>query len=778
MVYPIWERLKAGNRYVYTQVNRKHQPIQFDSNTGTFRVYTSPDTSSYSFDTYITPEQFNNNKSNTVNDNNPVQLKEVQITAKKPTEFVGIQRTPDDHQAALARDRAVDAKVNPQNDQLQSFFANLMTGGMYSAVDQGAKNLAKGNYLEGAAQTATPIMFGPAKSAVANLTRLGVGAYDLLSKNGVQKTYNLAKQGNWLGAAKSAAGDALNLGMAIGGGYNLGKYNIPAAINYAAKNGNNVARSYLINKELNQNVRNFDGTVGEEYFWNPVPYRWIRMTETPEVHGLQEIGKNVTTIDAHKIHVPTNDWRMAHIKDFIFKDGQWYQRPKHKFNFTKFGAAHGNTSQASYGIAWNGTTAQSRQFPSVRLEGEAYNELYRGFDPNTGYDSRTHFVLQNADDIPMGSRLGFHTGEMPMENLQYFQQLPNGRWAIKGQVLPNKNLYIDTPIATEPTGNTSLKFFERPNKLSFRERMGLSKGSYNDLDKYQKDALNDLESFYTNGQYRNKFVYNPNTDKFEFTNILSDGKTSGLKKIVDAGNYHATDYYIRSGDGQLSYFYTLHNGSINLIPDGQTFGEMSARPLTTYSKQIILTSPKVDMLDTNPDLVKEASKLPDKIDKKSMSRFWDGVQQTTKPGTYLSGDNGVAPLGYKLITSYTDKNLSQAAKDLLANDYDISSIVDRSGLSPDSYYSIVRQGLRPEHSLRFSRNGFTKLNDSAIDNKDLYQMWKSATTPEAKQQFVSTWNSRIYPNSSFINNRGQIEFLHPFVFYKKFGGKLNNNGKN
>lgn len=184
------------------------------------------------------------------------------------------------------------------------------------------------------------------------------------------------------------------------------------------------------------------------------------------------------------------------------------------------------------------------------------------------------------------------------------------------------------------------------------------------------------------------------------------------------------------------------------------------------------------MLDNNPDLVKEASKLPDKIDKQSMKKFWDGVQQTTKPGTYLSGDNGVAPLGYKLITSYTNKNLSQATKDLLANNYDISSIVNRSGLSPDSYYSIVRQGLRPEHSLRFSRNGFTKLNPTAVDNKDLYQMWKSATTPEAKKQFISTWNKRIYPNSSFINNKGQIEFLHPFVYYKKFGGKLNNNGKN
>ena len=445
MVQPIWERLKSGNKYVYTQVNRKHQPIQFDSNTGTFRVYISPNINSHSFDTYITPEQF---KTNTVNDNNPVQLKEVQITAKKPTEFVGIQRTSDDHQAALARDRAVDAKVNPQNDQLQSFFANLMTGGMYSAVDQGAKNIDKGNYLEGAAQIATPIMFGPAKSTVANLTRLGVGAYDLLSKNGVQKTYNLAKQGDWSGAAKSVAGDALNLGMTLGGGYNLGKYNIPSFVQQAARNGNNTARSYLISKELNQNVRNFDGTVGEEYFQNPVPYRWVRVSETPEVHGLQEMGKNVTTTDAYNIHVPSNDWRVSHIKDFTFKDGQWYKKPKKKFSLTKFGQAHGDTSQAAYGKVWNGTFAYSGQFPRVRLEGETYNKVHRGFDPNTGSDSRTNFVLQNVDDIPMGSRVGFHTGEMPMENLQYFQQLPNGRWAIKGQILPNKNLYVNTPKAT------------------------------------------------------------------------------------------------------------------------------------------------------------------------------------------------------------------------------------------------------------------------------------------------------------------------------------------
>lgn len=443
-----WQRVvqHGTKKYGYVLVDNKNRPIQFNSDSGYFKVYDSPNTQSHYYSTYLLPK--NKLSNNTVNDNNPVQLKEVQITAKKPTEFVGIQRTPDDHQTALARDRAVDAKVNPQNDQLQNFFANLMTGGMYSVVNQGTKNLAKGNYLEGAMQTATPIMFGPAESTVTNLTRLGIGAYDLLSKNGVQKTYNLAKQGNWTGAAKSAAVDALNLGMTLGGGYNLGKYNIPSFVQQAARNGNNTARSYLISKELNQNIKNFDGTVGEEYFQNPVPYRWIRVSETPEVHGLQEMGKNVTTTDAYNIHVPSNDWRVSHIKDFTFKDGQWYKKPKKKFSLTKFGQAHGDTSQAAYGKVWNGTFAYSGQFPRVRLEGEAYNKVYRGFDPNTGSDSRTNFVLQNVDDVPVGSRVGFHTGEMPMENLQYFQQLPNGRWAIKGQILPNKNLYIDTPKTT------------------------------------------------------------------------------------------------------------------------------------------------------------------------------------------------------------------------------------------------------------------------------------------------------------------------------------------
>lgn len=455
-----WYRvIQQGNKkYGYVLVDNKDKPVQFNSDSGYFKVYDSPNTQSHYYNTYLVPK--NKPSNNIVNPKSPVQLNEVTVTApKKPPIQVGIQITP--NEAHLTEQKEKDQHINEENDKLQHFFGNLLTFGMQSPVTEGTEDIKNGDYVKGAAKVATPIMFGPTESTVANLTRLGVGAYDLANENGVRKTLKLANNGDWSRAAKSAAGDALNLGMTLGGGYNLGKYNIPSFVQQVARNGNNTARSYLISKELNQNVRNFDGTVGEEYFQNPVPYRWIRVSETPEVHGLQEMGKNVTTTDAYNIHVPSNDWRVSHIKDFIFKDGQWYKKPKKKFSLTKFGQAHGDASQAAYGKVWNGTFAYSRQFPRVRLEGEAYNKVYRGFDPNTGYDSRTNFVLQNVDDIPMGSRVGFHTGEMPMENLQYFQQLPDGRWAIKGQILPNKNLYINTPKVVEPTDNAFT--FKMPN---------------------------------------------------------------------------------------------------------------------------------------------------------------------------------------------------------------------------------------------------------------------------------------------------------------------------
>ena len=91
----------------------------------------------------------------------------------------------------------------------------------------------------------------------------------------------------------------------------------------------------------------------------------------------------------------------------------------------------------------------------------------------------------------------------------------------------------------------------------------------------------------------------------------------------------------------------------------------------------------------------------------------------------------------------------------------------KSGLSPDSYAAIVRQGAS---ALRFSRNAFAE--DTAVHNKDLYDMWKAAVSTQYNDAFVDVWNKRIYPGSARIGQSGQVEFLHPFVFYQKRGGNI------
>lgn len=48
----------------------------------------------------------------------------------------------------------------------------------------------------------------------------------------------------------------------------------------------------------------------------------------------------------------------------------------------------------------------------------------------------------------------------------------------------------------------------------------------------------------------------------------------------------------------------------------------------------------------------------------------------------------------------------ESSKVLLADAEDLSSLNMRTGLSPDSYKAIIKQGLRPGHQLRFSRNTF------------------------------------------------------------------------
>lgn len=316
-------------------------------------------------------------------------------------------------------------------------------------------------------------------------------------------------------------------------------------------------------------------------------------------------------------------------------------------------------------------------------------------------------------------------------------------------------------------------FVPHTSKLSIREQLGLSKGAYGSLNKAQKQALEDYAYYQMSGKHRNKFIWSPKEGKFRYGKTVQRGRgeIEGIEKLKSIPSAHATDYFVKAGP--VTYFPQLNQAGISMLPKGQKFGELRYKPVNGNLGNIVLTSPKVDARVT--DDIQLIESLPDRIDKNSMKIYWDAVNQTARPGTYISGDmplnaayDAMMPLGGYMIQS---KKPSEAIKVLLQDTADKGGIA-RTGLSPDSYLALIKQGLRPEHSLRFGRTGFTKLNSSAVDNAALYNQWEKATTPELKQQFVQDWNQQIYPRTASINENGVVEFLQPYIFMKKKGGKL------
>ena len=116
-------------------------------------------------------------------------------------------------------------------------------------------NAAKDRAGETAMALAIPLSGGVAGPVVADATNTAFaidGLYNLASGNGVQKTYRLAKQGDWAGATKSAVGDALNIAMTVPAVRLLG------GVGKGLAAGNSLKESYtldLIGRELNNGIR-------------------------------------------------------------------------------------------------------------------------------------------------------------------------------------------------------------------------------------------------------------------------------------------------------------------------------------------------------------------------------------------------------------------------------------------------------------------------------------------------------------------------------------------
>lgn len=235
----------------------------------------------------------------------------------------------------------------------------------------------------------------------------------------------------------------------------------------AARYANNKVLDNLGSAAIYANGLGFDGTVGKSFFRDP--NKAYRITEFPEVEGIREAGKNVTTRDARPGIDRANDWRLAAMDNYQYsKDGSWYKLPQsvssyeeeNPFSFVdigntsdptqvrlarKTGSAHGNRSQASLGKIWDGNTSTSGGlFPGGILEIQGGNKVAYGVGNN-----RKFFKLSDWEDVPIGNRVGYKTGEMPLDNLTWYQRLPNGRYTMGEPVLPNKTIKYTTNLSPE-----------------------------------------------------------------------------------------------------------------------------------------------------------------------------------------------------------------------------------------------------------------------------------------------------------------------------------------
>ncbi|MDY2737859.1 hypothetical protein [Intestinibacter sp.] len=73
---------------------------------------------------------------------------------------------------------------------------------------------------------------------------------------------------------------------------------------------------------------------------------------------------------------------------------------------------------------------------------------------------------------------------------------------------------------------------------------------------------------------------------------------------------------------------------------------------------MVLTAPRTDQGGTNLN-------LPATLPKDLMKDFWITGRAITKPGTYISGDEGIYPLGQRAIQTYRESGFWPAIKTAL-----------------------------------------------------------------------------------------------------------------
>ena len=454
-------------------------------------------------------------------------------------------------------------------------------------------------------------------------------------------------------------------------------------------------------------------------------------------------------------------------------------------------------------VGSNGSGAMSGRDP---LLGTIF-DLYTG---TKGWDTGTKLLQWGAGKYIPSTMLGQWGRRAIIDDVARRSFNPGGWGQLAVRPAEEASLFYRGKPQSE-SGLTSLRYFEQPSKISLAERMGIPKGDRGNLNQFQKNALEDLEQYINSGQYRQLPTINMETAEPSW--VSRNGHVSALRQLIDDGvpssgrNSWAwnrpnggTYELVTDGNGNFGIGYNSYR-MFDISPEfNARVGEASAGSARHGYSKIFLTAPRNDakhfIVETPEQELAKASLIETqspRISKNIMRDFWSGVQQSLRPGAYLSGDEGMLPKGATLIKQF--KELSKKGYRLDNNRNivgsgrttweDIRNSLMRpekwkrreDGLSTDSYLALLKQANRENspYYLRYSPDGFTTFNSQSIDNKFISDLLEKTKTGEATQQeFLDAFHNWVNPyggmDAKIVN--GEIVIPHPFLYKKKQGGKM------
>lgn len=294
-------------------------------------------------------------------------------------------------------------------------------------------------------------------------------------------------------------------------------------------------------------------------------------------------------------------------------------------------------------------------------------------------------------------------------------------------------------------------------------------------NKNNRQAISDLFAYIKNGRYKNTFSINPETNQVSWTRELPEENVPFVQEAIKRGhsrNGRANNFYISTDRGTIAFNPELQSTiyTSKMPEQYRGWGETYLGTVNGKTNRMVLTAPRTDQGGTDLN-------LPATLPKDLMKDFWITGRAVTKPGTYISGDEGMYPLGQKAIQTYKESGFWPAIKTALQTENHPYRL--RMGLSPDSYSSIIRQAQREGSKLRWGE-GFYNWNPSAVENKTIYDAFnnykKGLITLQDYEKTFNDWAIPLggKPLQFTTNSRGQVIPIHPhpYIYIKRKGGKL------